>query len=86
MAVRLRLKRVGRTNRPAYRIVAADARRPRDGRVIENLGFYEPLHSDPEKQTNLNVERARYWLSVGAQASETVASILKKHGLKARTK
>jgi len=86
LAVRLRLKRIGRTNRPAYRIVAADARAPRGGRVIENLGFYEPCQPDDRPQVEINVERAKYWVSVGAEASETVASILKKHGVAARTK
>lgn len=86
MAVRLRLKRTGRTNRAAYRIVAADAHAPRGGRVIENLGFYEPCQPDDKPQVEIDVERAKYWLSVGAEATETVASILKKHGVDARTK
>ena len=77
---------MGRTNRPAYRIVVADARRPRDGRIIENIGFYEPCQSDQESQVKVDLDRANYWLSVGAQATETVASILKRHGIKARTK
>lgn len=84
LAVKLRLKRMGRTNRAAYRVVVADARSPRDGRVIENLGFYEPCQSDPEKQVGVDVERAKYWLSVGAQPSETVASILRKLGVAAK--
>ncbi len=84
--VRLRLMRTGRTNRPSYRIVATDARAPRDGRVIENLGMYDPRAGDADKQVALDVERAKYWLSVGAVASETVGSILKKHGLTPRTK
>ena len=77
---------MGRTNRPAYRIVAADTRSPRDGRVIEELGFYEPCQADEEKQVKVDVERAKYWVSVGAKASETVASILAKNGVKASTK
>ncbi len=74
--VRIRLKRIGTTNTPAYRIVVADNRSPRDGRFIEELGTYLPL----KKSDNytLNLERARYWLSVGAQPSETVASMIKK--------
>lgn len=86
MSVRLRLKRMGRTNSPSYRIVAADARKPRDGRIIENLGSYQPLHPNEEEQVSLNVERAKYWVSVGAEATETVASILKKHGIAAKRK
>ncbi len=86
MAVRLRLKRMGRTNRPSYRIVAADARTPRDGRIIENIGSYLPLQPNEDEQVNLDVERARHWVSVGAVATDTVASILKKHGIDARRK
>ena len=76
MAVRIRMKRIGTTNTPAYRIVVADSRSPRDGRFIEELGTYQPL----KKSDNytLNMERAEYWLSKGAQPSETVASFLKK--------
>ena len=74
--VRIRLKRIGTTNTPAYRIVVADNRSPRDGRFIEELGTYLPL----KKSDNytLNLDRAKYWLSVGAKPSETVASMIKK--------
>jgi len=74
--VRIRLKRIGTTNTPAYRIVVADNRSPRDGKFIEELGTYLPL----KKSDNytLNLERAKYWLAVGAQPSETVASMIKK--------
>ena len=76
MAVRIRLKRAGSRNDPAYRIVVADSRSPRDGRFIEELGSYDPK----KKGTNyiLNLERASYWVSQGAQPSETVASFIKK--------
>jgi small subunit ribosomal protein S16 len=77
---------MGRKGRPSYRIVAMDAAVPRGGRVIENLGSYEPLHPDPEKQVAVDIERAKHWVSVGAEATETVASILKKRGVEARTK
>ena len=83
MSVKLRLKRMGRKNSPAYRIVAIDARQQRDGRIIENLGFYEPCAKDPEKQFKVDVERASYWISVGAEPSETVQSLLKKEKKKA---
>lgn len=76
MAVRIRLKRIGAKNNPAYRIVVADSRSPRDGRFIEELGTYLPLQRD--NNVTLNLERANYWLSVGAQPSETVASFIKK--------
>ena len=74
--VRIRLRRIGTKNVPAYRIVVADARSPRDGRFIESLGTY-----DPRKATDnfkVDVERAKYWVQKGAQPSDTVRSILKK--------
>lgn len=77
MAVRIRLARHGTTNRPFYRIVAADSSSPRDGRFIELLGTYDPL-TEPEKVT-LKPERIKYWLSVGAKASDTTNSIFKKY-------
>lgn len=86
MAVRIRLKRTGRTNNPSYRIVAADARAPRDGRVIETLGTYDPLIEDEAKQVTLDVERAKYWLSVGAETTDTVGRIMKNNGLIPRPK
>ncbi|MHC4711965.1 MAG: 30S ribosomal protein S16 [Planctomycetota bacterium] len=86
MAVRLRLKRMGRKNRPSYRIVAADSRSPRDGKVIEILGHYDPVEKEPEKQVEVKADRVQYWLSVGAQASETVAQLLEKQGIATRTR
>ncbi|MBI2946185.1 MAG: 30S ribosomal protein S16 [Verrucomicrobia bacterium] len=76
MAVRIRLKRIGTKNTPAYRIVIADNRSPRDGKFIEEIGSYQPL----KRQDNfvLNLERAEYWISRGAQPTDTVASFLKK--------
>ncbi len=76
MAVRIRLKRVGAKNKPAYRVVVADSRSPRDGRFIEEIGTYLPQKKS-EKFT-LDLERAKYWVSKGAQPSETVASFIKK--------
>ena len=75
----LRLKRMGRRHRPFYRIHAIDRRSPRDGRTIEQLGHYDPLAPE-DRQVKVNVERADYWLSVGAQPSRTVASLLKRVG------
>lgn len=74
--VKLRLSRFGTHKRPFYRLVATDSRNPRDGRFIEQLGYYDPL---PEpKVVKFDIERVDYWLSVGAQASETVQRLLKK--------
>lgn len=75
----LRLARVGRTNRSFFRLSAMDKRAPRNGRVIEELGWYDPIAGD-DKQLNFNVERINYWLSVGAQPSPTVAALLKRLG------
>lgn len=79
MAVRLRLQRHGRRNRPFYRIVAIEGRRRRDGKELEVVGHYDPIAE--KDNTVVKVERAKYWLSVGAQPSATVADILKKHGV-----
>jgi small subunit ribosomal protein S16 len=75
----LRLKRMGRKHRPFYRINAMDRRSPRDGRVIEQLGWYDPLAPE-DRQVEVNVARADYWLSVGAQPSSTVKTLLKRVG------
>ena len=75
----LRLNRMGRTHRPFYRLNAMDRRAPRGGRVIERLGWYDPLAPE-DRQLSINIERADYWLSVGAQPSKTVASLLRKVG------
>ena len=79
MAVKLRLKRIGRRNRPSYRIAVMDARNPRGGKALEIIGHYDPLVSDPSKISDVKKDRAEYWLSVGATPSETVLSILRKH-------
>jgi len=76
MAVRIRLKRIGAKNKPAFRIVVADSRSPRDGKFIEELGTYLPLKKGDN--FTLDVKRAEYWVSKGAQPSETVASFIKK--------
>ena len=81
MAVRRRLKRTGRRNRPFYRIGAFHHTRRRDGAPIEDLGWYDPIVKDRAKGFQLNEERARYWLSVGAKPSETVRSMLKLRGV-----
>ena len=79
--VRLRLKRFGRTHKPFYRLIAIDKRSPRDGAAIEELGHFDPTLLDESKQITLKDERIRYWLSVGAQPSETVSDMLVKQGI-----
>jgi small subunit ribosomal protein S16 len=81
MAVKLRLKRLGRSNAAFYRLNAIDARSPRDGRVIEELGYYDPRNKDQAKQFVAKIDRCRHWLDVGAIPSETVSSLLKKAGV-----
>jgi small subunit ribosomal protein S16 len=81
MAVKLRLRRLGRSNKAFFRLNAIDSRSPRDGRVIEELGFYDPTNKDAGKQFQANLDRCRYWLDTGAIPSETVSSLLKKAGL-----
>jgi small subunit ribosomal protein S16 len=78
MAVRIRMKRIGAKNQPAFRIVVADGRSPRDGKCIEELGTYLP-HKKGNNFT-LDLDRAKYWLSKGAQPSDTVASFIKRAG------
>ena len=81
MAVRIRCKRLGRKNRPYYRISVFDSRTRRDGRTIEDIGTYDALAHGDDKKYKLDIDRLRYWLSVGAKPSETVASIVKKLGI-----
>ena len=81
MAVKLRLKRLGRSNRTFYRLNAIDSRSPRDGRVIEELGYYDPENKDQAKQFVAKIDRCKHWLDHGAVPSETVSSLLKKNGL-----
>ena len=81
MAVKLRLKRMGRSNAAFFRLNAIEGRSPRDGRVIEELGYYDPRNKDKEKQFVAKIDRCQYWLSVGAVPSETVSSLLKKSGV-----
>jgi small subunit ribosomal protein S16 len=72
--VRIRLKRIGTTNQPAFRVVVADNRSPRDGKFIEEIGTYLPLKKGDN--VTLKMERVDYWLKMGAQASDTVASFI----------
>jgi len=77
--VRIRLRRMGKKKAPTYRIVVADAHSPRDGKFIEIIGNYAPTRQP--KELNIDGDRARYWMSVGAQPSDTVAYLLKKAGV-----
>jgi small subunit ribosomal protein S16 len=79
VAVRIRMKQMGRTHRHYYRIVAIDHRQPRDGRAIEELGTYDPHVPDPTKGITLLPSRIKYWKSVGAIASEHCEAMCKKH-------
>jgi len=79
VAVRIRMKLMGRKHRPYYRIVAIDHRQPRDGRVIEELGSYDPMVKNTDERVKLNLERVDYWASVGALPSENVAVLVKKY-------
>jgi small subunit ribosomal protein S16 len=76
MAVKIRMKRVGAKNTPVFRIVVADGRSPRDGKFIEEIGTYQPLKQGDNFKIDL--DRVNYWVSKGAQPSETVASFIKK--------
>ena len=76
MSVKIRMKRIGAKNTPVFRIVVADSRSPRDGKCIEELGTYPPLKQGDNY--TLNLDRANYWLSNGAQPSDTVASFIRK--------
>ncbi|MBS0190502.1 MAG: 30S ribosomal protein S16 [Phycisphaerales bacterium] len=79
--VRLRFQRLGRHNRPFYRLAAIDQRTRRDGVVIESLGWFNPVEKDAAKAVQLNEERVKHWISVGAQPTDTVRDFLAKRGL-----
>ncbi|MBE3594773.1 MAG: 30S ribosomal protein S16 [Candidatus Carbobacillus altaicus] len=79
MAVKIRLRRLGAKKRPFYRIVVADSRSPRDGRFIEEIGYYNPL-VDPA-EVKVEMERALYWLKNGAQPTDTVRTLLRRAGV-----
>ena len=79
MAVKIRLKRMGANKKPFYRIVVADSRSPRDGRFIEEIGYYNPI-SNP-KVVKINEEKAVKWLGTGAQPTETVKNLFKSNGV-----
>lgn len=76
--VRIRMKRMGRRHTAAYRVTAVDGRASRDGRVIEELGFYDPENKNESMRFSVDVERVDYWLSKGAQPSDTVRTLMKR--------
>jgi small subunit ribosomal protein S16 len=78
MSVKIRLKRMGAKKKPSYRVVVADSRSPRDGRFIEEIGFYDPLKEPAE--IRIDGEKAKKWIGNGAQPTETVRALLKKSG------
>jgi small subunit ribosomal protein S16 len=82
VSVRIRMKRLGRKNRPFYRLCAIDQRSPRDGRVLEELGHYDPMCREVDARAILKGDRIDYWISVGAQPSENVVVLIKKYGSK----
>lgn len=77
--VKIRLRRTGKTKQPSYRLVVADSRSPRDGKFIEIIGHYNPIRIP--KVLEIKADRARYWLGVGAQPSDTVATLLKRQNI-----
>jgi small subunit ribosomal protein S16 len=79
VAVRIRMKKMGRKHRIYFRVVAIDSRQPRDGRVIEELGTYDPLVPNVDETTTLRPQRIKYWISVGALPSERCATLFKKY-------
>ena len=79
MAVKIRLRRMGAKKAPFYRVIVADSRSPRDGKFIEEIGYYSPI-SEPV-QLSIDAEKAKDWISKGAQPTETVKALLKKSGI-----
>lgn len=81
MSVKIRMTRMGRRHRPFFRINAVESQTPRDGRILEKLGHYDPIEKNAEKQLVLDLERIKFWMGQGAVPSDTVAEILVKQGV-----
>ncbi len=81
MSVKIRMTRMGRRHRPFFRINAVESKTPRDGRILEKLGHYDPIEKNAEKQLVLNLERVKFWMGQGAVPSDTVAELLVKQGI-----
>ena len=79
--VKIRLKRFGTKKRPCYRVVVQDVREPRDGKCIEELGFFQPIAAE-NSQVSIDLDRAKYWISVGAQPTDTVKKLLNRQSAK----
>ena len=77
MSVKIRLKKFGTKKRPYYRVVVLDSRQPREGRTLDELGFYHPIEAE-DKQVQLNTEKVKQWLSKGAEPTDTVRSLFKR--------
>ena len=84
MAVKIRMMRIGRRHRPFFRINAIESRNPRNGRILEKLGHYDPIEKDEAKQIVLNRERIEYWLGQGAVPSDSVSQILARNGIETK--
>ncbi|MDR2761721.1 MAG: 30S ribosomal protein S16 [Planctomycetaceae bacterium] len=80
MAVKIRMKMMGRRHRPFFRICVTDVRTPRDGRVLEEVGYYDPMVPETDARAVLNSERINHWIGVGAKPSDRVAVLIKKYG------
>ena len=80
MAVKIRLKRMGMKKMPFYRVVVADERAPRDGRFIEEIGYYDPM-TEPAATVKIDAEKAQQWIKNGAQPTDTARTLLKKSGI-----
>ncbi|MFC2049180.1 30S ribosomal protein S16 [Chlamydiota bacterium] len=78
MALKIRLRQQGRKNQQTYRLVLSDSRAPRDGKYIENLGWYNPAEAEPEKNLSIHADRVEHWLSLGAILSERAALLVKR--------
>jgi len=78
MALKIRLRQQGRTNRAFYRLVVTDTRSPRDGKYVEALGWYNPIEQEEDKMLNFKTDRIQYWLGLGAQLSERATNLLRK--------
>ncbi|MDP1880322.1 MAG: 30S ribosomal protein S16 [Parachlamydiaceae bacterium] len=76
MALKIRLRQQGRTNRPFYRLVVTDSRSPRDGKYLEALGWYNPIEAEDDKKISFKSDRIEHWLGLGAQLSESVESLV----------
>ena len=81
MSVKIRMTRMGRRHRPFFRINAVESKTPRDGRILEKLGHFDPIEKNPEKQLVIDLERVKFWMGKGAIPTDTVAEMLVKQGV-----